>query len=279
MAVIDAELLKRFRTMSLLTAARAKRSGSAAEVVGLRDYVPGDDYRSIDWIRCARHDELLSRTFAADTDRHVYILLDCSPSMGQSPAKFRLARRMAAALGYAAATKLDCVGVAAFCDGLVADLPPIRHRTRLPKLFRFLEQLPIRHAQTDLRRAADAFARRYQRHGLAVVISDLYDRRGFRQAFDALRHRGYGPRVVQICDPCEANPDLLGEMELFDVEAQTVRTVTITERTVRRYRGLFAGFQRSVRDYCAKHAVDCVQLASDVPEEEALQKVLGCPQP
>ncbi len=123
---------------------------------------------------------------------------------------------------------------------------------------------------------AESFVRRYQRHGPVVVISDLYDRRGFRHALDVLRCRGYEPRVVQIHDPREAEPEFLGDVELFDVEAETARQVTVTERAVRRYRELFARFRRSVRDYCARYAIDCLQIASDAPENEVLSKVLGC---
>ena len=290
MAIFDAELLRRFRYLSLAarrSAARSlvaptqrRRPGGGAESGGLRDYVPGDDYRSIDWTRCARHDELLSRTFDAAVDLHVYVLLDCSPSMGQgSPAKFRLARRIVAALGYAAVTNLDRLSVAALSDRVVADLPPIRQPARLPGLFRFLEQLSLSGAQTDLKQTAESFVRRYQRHGPVVVISDLYDRRGFRHALDVLRHRGYEPRVVQIHDPLEAEPEFLGDVELFDVEAETARRVTVSERAVRRYRELFARFRRSVRDYCSRHAIDCLQIASDAPENDVLSKVLGCSSP
>ena len=252
--MFDSELLKRLHYLWQAAAPRKKSRGS--EAAELRDYVPGDDYRDIDWIRCARHDELLTKTYQPVDDPHVYVLLDCSRSMGLgSPPKLGLARQIAAAVGYAALEGLARLSVAAFSDRIVAELPPIRHKTRAPKLLHFLGQIGLQDTPTDLKRTAEGLAGRYQRHGPVVVISDLYDRRGFQPGLDLLRLRGYEPRLVQIHAPREAEPEVLGELELFDVETETTRPVTITRRALRRYRELFGQFQESVRGYCARHGL------------------------
>jgi uncharacterized protein (DUF58 family) len=285
MATFDFELLRRFEFLSLglgraghgllLAGPRQGPLGGGTEPAGLRDYVPGDDYRHVDWRRCARHDELLTKTFAGDEDRHVYILLDCSPSMGLGrPPKFQLAREIAALLGYLVLRDLGRLGVTAFSDRVLADLPPLRGKGRFGLLLRFLEQLGLEGTRTDLRRTAEGFVRRYQRHGSVVVISDLYDPAGFQPGFDRLRQHGYEPRIVQIHEPGEAEPALLGDCELFDVEGKTARRVTVTERAARRYRRLFAEFHASVRGYCARHGMACVQMASDTPQQEAMVQIV-----
>lgn len=284
--MFDPDLLKRVHCAwlasrragrpTLVTEPRSWLRGGEAETVELREYAPGDDYRCVDWMLCARRDELLTRVPRLGEDFHLYVLLDCSASMGLgNPAKFHLARRVAAAVGYVALSSLCCLGVTAFCGGIVADLPPARHKGRLPGLLRFLERLTLQTGPTDLQRAAERFASRYQRHGPTIVISDLCDRRGFQHGLDVLRHRGYEPRVVQIYDAREAEPQLLGDVELVDVETQAARPVTLTERSLRRYRELFAWFQGSVREYCARHALVWQQIANTAPEEDVLWSVLG----
>ena len=121
---------------------------------------------------------------------------------------------------------------------------------------------------------ATAFARRSQLHGPVAVISDLYDRRGFREAFDVLLHRGYQPRLFHVYAPCEAEPKLLGDVELADIEAGTLQTATITEWAAARYRQRFAEFCRSVRDYCRRRVIPLVQVASNATEDEVLKRVL-----
>jgi len=284
--MFDSELLQRFEYLalaanraggrSLLAAPRERIPGGGTEVTGVRDYAPGDEYRYINWTWCARRDELLTKVFEGDADLHYYVLLDCSPSMGQGrPSKFDLARLVTAALGYLAATKLDRLSVVAFCEGIVAESPPLRHLARMPRLLRFLQELPLRGTRTDLGKTAETFVRRYQRHGPTVVISDLYDRDGFCRALDILRYHGYEPRLVQIDAPSDADPQLLGDMELADVEAGGVRRVTITERAARRYRELFAAFRQSVRRYCSRYSVDYMPVACDTPRDDVLMAVLG----
>ena len=81
------------------------------------------------------------------------------------PAKFHLARQIAAALGYVSLMNLDRLVVAAFADGLAADLPPLRHASRILRLLRFLEELSPLGTRTDLLRAVEMFVRRPQRRG------------------------------------------------------------------------------------------------------------------
>jgi uncharacterized protein (DUF58 family) len=287
MPLFSPELLKRFHRLSLvagrtggsplLAASRRRLPGGGTEVTGRRDYSPGDDFRAIDWTLCAKRDELYVKLFEGQADRDVYLLVDCSPSMGLGkPAKLQRARQVAAALGYVSLLRLDRLNVAAFADGLVAALPPLRHESRVVRLFRFLEELSPRGAKTDFLRAVQALVRRGRRAGPVVVISDLYDIEGWRPGFDLLRFHGYDPRLVQIIDPADADTSLLGDVELFDVESQSGIRATITERTVRRYRQLLAGFHETVRDYCRRKGVVFIPLACDTPEDEVYRRVLGC---
>jgi uncharacterized protein (DUF58 family) len=267
----------------LLTAARKKLPGGGTEVTGHRDYSPGDDLHSIDWTLCARRDELYVKLYEGQSDRDLHLLVDCSPSMGLGrPAKFHLARQIAAALGYASLLNGDRLIAAAFAEGLVADLPPLRHASRVFRLLRFLEALAPLGRRTDLLRAVEMYVRPPQRRGPIVIISDLYDpaRRapavGWSRGLDLLRFHGYDPRLVHLVDPSDAGPALLGDVELVDVESHAAASVTITQRTVRRYRALLAEFHESVRDYCRRQGIVYMPVECDMAEEQVFLRVLGC---
>jgi uncharacterized protein (DUF58 family) len=293
MALFSPGLLKRTELLSLqarrtggsplLAAARKKLPGGGTEVTGHRDYSPGDDFHAIDWALYARRDELHVKLFESQFDRDVHLLLDCSPSMGLGrPAKFHRARQIAAVLGYASLLDHDRLNVAAFAEGLVADLPPLRHASRILRLLRFLEALAPMGRRTDLLRAVEMFVRPPQRPGPIVVISDLYDASGrapiggWSRGFDLLRFHGYDPRLVHLVDPSDAEPSLLGDTELIDVESQAGVSVTITERTVRRYRALLAQFHESVREYCRRQGIVYLPIPCDMAEDEVFLRVLGC---
>jgi uncharacterized protein (DUF58 family) len=260
----------------LLAAVRKRFPGGGTEFTGHRDYSPGDDFRAIDWALFARRNELTVKLFEGQSERDVHLLLDCSASMGLGrPAKFHVARQIAAALGYVSLQNLDRMNVAAFADGLAAALPPLRHASRISRLWAFLEELAPRGTKTDLVAAVEAFVRRPQRSGLAVVISDLYDPAGYQRGLDLLQFYGYEPRVVHLIDPGDAEPSRLGDVELLDVESQSGTSATITERTVRRYRALMAEFHDSVRDYCRRRCMVYMPVPCDMPEDEVFQRILG----
>ena len=281
----DPDLLKRLHYLALLAqrggggpllaATKAKLPAGGTEATGVRDYAPGDDYRQIDWAWCARRDELITKVFEGQPDLHTYILLDCSASMGAGrPTKFHVARQIAAALGYVALARLDRLGVVGFAHGLTADLPPLRHRTRLPRLLEMLAGLSLQPGETDLVAAAQGFVGRDRRRGAVLVLSDFYDRGGFAPALDILRYHGYEPRAVQIFDPAEAEPTAAGDVELFDVETGTARQVTITGRMAARYRVLVAEFHDDLRRYCGRWGIPHTAIDVTMAEDEILRKVI-----
>ena len=143
MSVFSAASLKRIELLTrlaersggspLLGAVRKRFPGGGTEVTGHRDYSPGDDFQAIDWQLCARRNELCVKLFEGRSDRDIHLLLDCSPSMGLGrPAKFSLARQIAAALGYVSLKNLDRLIVAGFADGLAAELPPLKCSFAVP---------------------------------------------------------------------------------------------------------------------------------------------------
>jgi uncharacterized protein (DUF58 family) len=259
----------------LLAQRRTKQMGGGIEFADHRDYTPGDDFRHIDWTVFARHDELLLKRFQEEEDLHVYLFLDASRSMAFGrPPKFDYARQVAAALAYIALADLDRVAVIAFAEDRVTEFPLTRGKGRVLALLRFLEGLEAQGTATDLSRVAGDFVHRTQRRGLAVIVSDLFDPKGFQGGLDLLRHHRYEPHIVQIHDCQEAEPPLKGDLELFDMETGTVRKVTVTERVLRQYRGLFADFLASVQTYCNAYGLGCTRTTTDVPFDELILKMM-----
>ena len=260
---------------SLMAQRRTKQLGGGIEFADHRDYSPGDDFRYLDWNLYARHDELLLKRFQEEEDLHVYFLLDCSKSMAfGSPPKFDYARRVTAALAYMALANLDRAGIVGFAGEITADFPMTRGKDRILSLLKFLEALPSQGEVTDLARVCKAFVHRSQRKGLVVVASDLYDPEGFRKGFDILRHHRYEPHVVQVFDKTEADPNLLGDLELFDVETGSIQKVTVTERNLRQYRAIFDRFQESIQAYCNAYGLGCTRTSTEVPFDDLILRMM-----
>jgi uncharacterized protein (DUF58 family) len=266
---------KRVFRGSLLAQRRTLQLGSGIEFSDHREYAPGDDFRYLDWNVYARHGDLLLKRFQEEQDLHVYLLLDCSRSMGfGNPVKFDLARQMVAALAYIALDALDRVAVIAFADELLEEFPLARGKARILPLMSFLERLKLAGRDTNLARSVQAMLQRHRRRGMIIVISDLFDPGGFKSGLDQIRFRRFDGRVIQIYDRTEAEPALLGDVELLDVETDSARKVTVTEKNMRTYKRLFADHQTAVRDYCRAYSMGCTQSNTNARFDELVMRMM-----
>ncbi|WP_425618768.1 DUF58 domain-containing protein [Anatilimnocola sp. NA78] len=260
---------------SLLAQRRTMQFGSGIEFADYREYVAGDDLRYLDWNVYARHGDFLLKRFQEEQDLHVYFLLDCSRSMGFGEStKFDLARQLTAALAYIALADLDRIAVVAFTDRIVANFALTRGKAQILALLDFLENLQVQGTETDLAAAMREFLRRKQRNGLAVIVSDLFAPAGYETGFDQLRHRRYEPHVIQLHDLKEANPDFLGDVELFDIENDSSRKVTVTEKHLVAYKKLFAEHQASVARYCNTYGMGCTQATTAIPFDQLILQMM-----
>lgn len=264
---------------SLLAQRRTMQLGSGIEFSDHREYAAGDDFRYLDWNIYARHGDLLLKRFQEEQDLHVYLLLDCSRSMAFGDGrKFDLARQLIAAIAYIALSDLDRISVMAFTDGVVDEFPLTRGKARILQLMSFLERLESGGQETDVGGAIQGLLHRGSRRGMAVLVSDLFDPRGFQRGLDQLRHRRFDVHVLQLYRTEEADPGLLGDVELVDIENESIRKVTVTERNLRSYKELFTAHQSSVREYCRNYGLGCTQAEASVPFDELILQMMRASQ-
>lgn len=289
MELFDSNFLKRLQYLSivsrrvfrgqLLAQRRTKQLGGGIEFADHRQYTAGDDLRYLDWNIYARFDDMLLKRFQEEEDLHVYFLLDLSPSMTQGDAskfqrKFDLARRVTAALAYIALADLDRVSVLAYADGVQQVLPMTRGRNQILSVMRFLERLEPTGTQTRLAAAAKDLVHRAQRTGLVVILSDFFDQEGFRSGIDQLRYRRFEPHVIQLYTQEEAEPNLLGDVELIEVETGDRRKLTINERKLRQYKELFRTFMDDMENYCRHYSLSYSRSTADTPFDDLVMQMM-----
>ncbi len=115
---LDALVLgtKRARTVRAGRRSVGRVLGSGLEPENFREYSAGDDLRYLDWNAFARLDDLTIRTYRAERQIELTIIIDASASMGvpESDDKLGLALVLGAALGYIGMGENDSVRLAAF---------------------------------------------------------------------------------------------------------------------------------------------------------------------
>jgi uncharacterized protein (DUF58 family) len=234
---------------------RSKKQGSGVEFADHRAYAPGDDFRFVDWNIYQRFGRLLVRLYEEEEDLSIYLIVDCSASMGfGAPSKFDQARRLCAALAYVGLANLDRVTVVGASGEGNARLPPTRGKNRIFKVLHFLEQLEPRGA-TDLGTSLQTFVAQHKRRGLAILLSDLYDPAGFENGINVLRYNKFEPYVLHLVEPpgsFAGQEGIVGDINVYDCETGEEREVTVTEQVLRRVREAHQQYDAAIQRFCTR---------------------------
>ena len=175
--------------------------GEGIEFFGVREYVPGDRQRSINWPASTRRGRLQVNTFAAERSQDVVLLADATSDVGKpGMSALDLALRGAAAAARAYLEARDRVGVITYQWGGVSWLVPGLGRRQV---YRIIDSMLASHLPADTGGwARGASFRRLPRAALppgalVVVFSPLLDQR-FVEALRDMRERGFSMLVVDV---------------------------------------------------------------------------------
>ena len=283
-SLFDAHFLRKLETLSVIARqlVRSRRSasrpsikkGASIEFKDFREYSPGDDPRTVDWLAYARLGELYIKLFRQEEELDLWVLLDCSKSMDfGEPNKFAHARRVAAALAYIGLANMDSASVVPFDSQLRTGLDRMRGKGQVMRLLKFLDQLPAT-GQTDFEKTAQMFASRVRRPGIVVVVSDFYSLQRSRAGLDRLRFAKHQLHVIQLVSPWERSPPLRGELRLLDSETGAQQNLTITDSMLRNYKTAFEAFTADLRRYSMGYSIGFDQAHTDVEFDEFVRHVL-----
>jgi len=250
---------------------RAKKVGSGIEFADYRGYVPGDDFRAVDWRAYMRLDRLILRLFEEETDLPIYIFIDASKSMEGK--KLDYAKQVAAALAYVGLSNLDRVHMVVYADGIIEELPAQRSKSQVFNIFRFLNGVSASH-ETHAGRAFHRFFGASRRRGMTVVISDFFDPHGVPHSFDAVRYQRQDLLAVHVVTPEDVVPPLNGEITLEDRETGWDHDITVTPPLLESYEEVFKEYCDEIERYCTLYGFGYLRTVTEFPFEDLIMQVM-----
>ena len=148
--------------------------GKGMEFDAIRQYVPGDDVRGIDWNVTARYDKAFVKQYVEERELNVYLLIDMSRS-NSFGAKKEIIAEISATLALSAARNNDRVGVIFFTDEIEKVIPSKNGgRHALLILENILNFVP-RRAGTNIGNALQYFNKVEKKRCVVFLISDFFD--------------------------------------------------------------------------------------------------------
>lgn len=306
--MISSEFLKKIRRIQITTSRHVTDvfagqyhsvfKGRGMEFSEVREYLPGDEIRSIDWNVTARTGHPHVKKFTEERELTVMLLLDVSSScffgsVGQL--KSQLACEISSLLAFSAIKNNDKVGLIVFDDKIRKFLPPRkgpRHVLRVIRDALFFSSPEIskddsglrknsQKRRTDINQALEYLARVVKRRAVVFVISDFYCFNKNLEgdvAFNFKKKLGVANKrhdviAVTVTDPKEIDLPDVGLLALEDAETGQTTLVDSSDAIFRQaYRSNSLKLLKQKSMLFGSIGVDHIDIRTDIGYMPALVK-------
>jgi uncharacterized protein (DUF58 family) len=240
--------------------------GLGMEFAEVREYVPGDEIRWIDWNVTARMGHPYVKKFVAEREMTVMLMVDGSASMRFGTAqkwKSEMAAEVAAVLGFSAIRNSDKVGLCLFSDRVEKFVRPQKGRLHTLRLVRDVLEFAPERVATRTEEALRYLNRVLKRKAVVFLLSDFYEVNERLLAVTAKRHDLI---ALQIRDPREESLPDAGLLEFRDAETGETVCLDTASRTARMRFGEEARVrQKKLESLFSRHGIDHINLKTDRP--------------
>ncbi len=244
--------------------------GTGIEFLDVREYLPGDDVRTIDWKVTARMGRPYVKKFAEDRELTVILLVDASGSghfSTRNQFKIEQAAEIAATLAFSAVRNNDKVGLLYFTDRVEKYIPPKKGRFHVLRLIRDILYFEPSHRGTDATRALEFLMHVIKHRAIVFFISDFI---GPAYATDMIRRplgvvaRRHDLVLIAVNDPAEEHLPALGLIDLEDNETGEIITVNTADRFLRdEFRAFQLEYYQARRTLFKSLGIDHIAVRTD----------------
>lgn len=248
--------------------------GRGMEFNSVREYVPGDEIRSIDWNVTARTGNPYVKTFKEERELTVLLVVDISASGAfgsQRLNKMETAIEVAAVLMFTALRNNDKVGLVFFANDVIKYIPPRKGRGNVLRLIReLLATEPVK-APTDIARTLEFLGRVQRRKCVLFLMSDFLGPDCSREL--AIANQRHDCIAVTIGDPRELSMPDVGFVTLRDAETDELLELDTGHPKVRTLFAKMADQRERVLTGSLRRAnVDRLAIHTDQPYSTSLQR-------
>jgi uncharacterized protein (DUF58 family) len=248
----------------------------------VREYVPGDEVRTIDWNVTARSGHPFVKKFTEERELTILLLVDASASGNFGSAehsKRELAAEIASVLAFSAIRNSDKVGLILYTSEVELYIPPKKGRQHVLRVVREILYFQPRNRGTDTVKALDFANHILRRRAIAFLISDFQSSEAPDRALENLRramrqtNRRHDLVALHIQDARERTLPDVGLLAIEDAETGEVVELNTADPKIR------ARFATEVNDRTQRlvggfraEAIDTLELDTAVPYLPALHR-------
>jgi uncharacterized protein (DUF58 family) len=231
--MIPSEILRKVRQIEIRTrsvvnsvlsgAYSSTFKGRGMEFAAVREYLPGDEIRSIDWNVTARTGNPYVKKYVEERELTVLLVVDASSSGefgSQREMKGEVMATLSALLAFSAIKNNDRVGLLIFTSQVEKYIPPQKGKKHVMRVIRELLYHEPRERGTDLAVALEQVNRLLKRRAVVFLVSD-FATGDFQKPMRLLQQR-HDAVAITVVDPRERDLPDVGFLELEDAETGEV---------------------------------------------------------
>lgn len=241
----------------------------------VREYVPGDEIRSIDWNVTARTGRPFIKKYTEERELTLLLLVDLSASGhfgSRLSTKRERAAEIASVLAFSAIRNNDKVGLILFTDEIEQYLPPKKGRRHVLRVVREILFFEPRRRGTDLVRVLRFAHQVVRRQAVAFLLSDFLSPSSGDEPSGELRralelvHRRHDLVAMVVSDHRESELPRIGRVTLEDAETGEQLEIDTSDEDVRdRFRHQTERRRDTLRQTLRGTGIDTLEIDSDRP--------------
>jgi len=246
--------------------------GRGMEFSEVREYVPGDDVRTIDWNVSARMGHPFVKKFTEERELTVLLVIDASGSEffgTEASTKMQMSAEISALLAFSAIRNNDRVGLLLFTDRVELFLPPRKGREHALRVLREILTIRPQGRGTRIAQALEYMQRVVPKRAVVFVLSDFQDE-GYERTLRVVS-RKHDVVAISVCDPRESSLPDVGLISVEDPESGRRGIIDAGSARVRRlYADAARRRQQLFRETVRQTGVDLLELSTGESYETPL---------
>jgi len=236
--------------------------GKGMEFAEVREYVPGDDIRDIDWNVTARTGKPFIKKFDEERELTVMLMIDVSASgfYGTGDTlKSDLMVELSSVLSFSAIKNNDKVGLILFSDKIEKFIPPQKGKSHVMRIIRELIFYKAEDQKTDISHAIEFIQKVVKRKSVIFLLSDYLDS-NFHKPLCHLNNK-HDVVSIKFVDPSEIKIPNLGLVKFHDSETQKSVWVDSKPKKYRaKMKNYFFDNDKGVRHFFNRNKIDFIPI-------------------
>ena len=234
--------------------------GEGYDFIELREYMPGDDIRHIDWNITAKMQKPFIKIFREERELNVVIasVLNGSVHFGSKKFKQDVIAEVVALLSFSTLKNGDLLSSYIFTDKMISHFKPSKKINQVQKSVDEILSFDAINQKVDFKFLSDTLYRRLKRKSLILIVGDFFEIPDLK-----LLAKKHEVVAIIVRDRLEEKPPKMGFSSLVDPESGAVLEGDFNSSSVKSYAAKVAAHDHELYNTFRKHQIRFTKVYTD----------------